>query len=56
MKSALEMKVLVGLYRYGSVEQQEICELFMNSPRKTVGIAVDRVRTKLAELEEAKAS
>lgn len=54
MQQALEMKVLVGLYRHGSAEQQEICEIFLSNPKKTVGVAIERVKAKLTELEEAK--
>ncbi|EAR93146.2 ubiquitin carboxyl-terminal hydrolase family protein (macronuclear) [Tetrahymena thermophila SB210] len=54
MQQAIDLKMIVCLYKNGSPEQQEICEILLSNPKKTVLVALERVRSKLKEIEEAK--
>lgn len=54
MKQAIDLKTIGCLYKNGSIEQQEICDILLYNPKKTVSVIIERVRSKLREIEEAK--
>lgn len=54
MQRAIDLKLLVCLYKHGSAESQEICEILLSNPKKTAGVALERMKGKLKEVEDAK--